>query len=63
MQKFFNYINYHTNLSFDERNQLDKKIEKLYTSNNFLKDSLKLYTSEKFYHFNRYYHDKFAAIY
>ena len=44
MQKVFNYINYHTNLSFDERNQLNKKIEKLYNSNNFLKDSLKLYT-------------------
>ena len=53
MQKVFNYINYHINLSFDERNQLNKKIEKLYTSNNFLKDSLKLYTSEKFYHFNK----------
>ena len=53
MQKVFNYINYHNNLSFDERNQSNKKIEKLYTSNNFLKDSLKLYTSEKFYHFNK----------
>ncbi len=53
MQKVLNYINYHTNLSFNERNQLNKKIEKLYNSNNFLKDSLKLYTSEKFYHFNK----------
>jgi hypothetical protein len=53
MQKVKKYINYHTNLNFDEKNQLTKEIEKLYNSNNFLKDSLKLYTSEKFYHFNK----------
>jgi hypothetical protein len=52
MQKVKNYINYHTNLNFDEKNKLIKEIEKLYNSNNFLKDSLKLYTSEKFNIFN-----------
>ena len=53
MQKVINYIDYHTNLSFDEKYQLKKEIENLRNSNNFLQDSLKLYTSEKFYPFNK----------
>ena len=53
MEKAINYINYHTNLSFVEKYQLEKAIENLHNSNDFLLDSLKLYTSELFYPFNK----------
>ena len=53
MQKVIKYIDYHNNLSFDEKYQLKKEIENLGNSNNFLLDSFKLYTSEKFYPFNK----------
>ena len=53
MQKVINYIDYHTDLSFVEKCRLRKEIENLKNSDNFLLDSLKLYTSEIFYPFNK----------
>lgn len=53
MEKVIHYIDSNTNLTFAARYQLKEQIKNLRNSNNFLRDSLKLYTSENFYIFNR----------
>ena len=51
MQKFFNYIEYHSDKNNIQKIELKNYIRNIiYFSNNFVKDSIQFYTSENFYY-------------